>query len=335
MHQSAAGGVHSMPLAAGAGCGYGQQGFSAAPPHLLADCSQQLPGVGWRCAHGAVIPPPPPPEVFAADEAGFSVVIRWPSVGHASAYVVELRETGSAFMERFIRSAESAGPGSLMELTVGGLRPIQGRTYMGQVRCISHCGCESAPSREGYSPPMGCQMMREAAIVATGPGLMHQNLQLPIPSMSHAPPPPPPPPQWMPGARIAGPDVRLPVPPQSEAMHIPQNSPWHVPTAFAHGPYSGPLPDASPISVHFAPSPTADGAEQQTTAEARLAAAAPPEGTSMVKFANFGSVAPREHQFPLGELQVGMSKLEPAWEKVAQKEPPPEITGQEDCLVLD
>lgn len=320
MQQNAAGGMHGMPLATGAG--YGQQGASQVPGHAIPDCSQQVPGAGWRCAHGTVTPPPPPPEVFAADEAGFSVVIRWPSVGHASAYIVELRETGSSCMERFIRSAESAGPGSLMELTVGGLRPIPGRTYMAQVRCISHCGCESAPSSEGYSSPMGCRMMHEAPIAATGPGLMPQNLQLPIPSMCHAPPPPPPPPppQWMPGARIAGPEVQLPLPPQSEAMQIPQNSPWHVPTGFAYSPYSGPLPDASPISVHFAPSPTADGAEQQTAAEARLAAAVPLEGT---------------HEVLLGKLFVGMNKLEPAWEKVAQKEPPPEITGQEDCLVLD
>lgn len=333
MLQSAVGGMHGMPQATGAG--YGQHGPPTAPPHAVAGWSQQVPGAGWRCAHGIVIPPPPRPEVLAADEAGFSVALRWPAVAHASAYVVELRETGSSFAERFMRSAEAAGPGSLMELRVGGLRPIPGRTYMAQVRCISHCGCESAPSGEGYSPPMGCRMMPEAAMATTGPGLMSQNLQLPVLNMCHTSPPPPPPPQWMPGACTPGPDVQLPLPPRSEALHIPHNSPWHVPAGFAYGPYSGPLPDASPISVHFAPSPTADGAKQQTAAEARLAAAAPPKVTPMVLSANCTGGAPQEQKFLLGNLHVGLHKLELVGVEVAQKEPPPEVTGQEDCLILD
>eukprot|EP00930_Biecheleria_cincta_P006995 TRINITY_DN10812_c0_g2_i1.p1 TRINITY_DN10812_c0_g2~~TRINITY_DN10812_c0_g2_i1.p1 ORF type:complete len:778 (+),score=121.10 TRINITY_DN10812_c0_g2_i1:84-2417(+) len=334
MPQSAVGGMPSMPQATGAG--YGQHGPAMRPGHAVAGHSQQVPGAGWRCAHGTVIPPPPPPEVFAADEAGFSIALRWPSVAHASAYVVELRETGSLSVERFMRSAESAGPGTLIDLRVGGLRSIPGRTYTAQVRCVSHCGCESAPSSEGYSPPMGCHMMPEAAMAATGPGLMSQNLQLPVPSMYHAPPPPPPPPQWMPGPGMSRPDAHLPpLPRHGEAVQIPQNSPWHVPAGFAYGPYTGPLPDASPISVHFAPSPTADAAEQQTAAEARLAAAAPTKGSLMGTSANWIAGAPQKHDFGLGKLHVGLHKLEPDGGEVAQKEPPPEVTGQEDCLILD
>ena len=41
------------------------------------------------------MPPPSVPEVLILDEAGFSVSVRWPSVGHAAAYVVEFREVGN------------------------------------------------------------------------------------------------------------------------------------------------------------------------------------------------------------------------------------------------
>ena len=34
-------------------------------------------------------------------EAGFSVAVRWPSVGHAAAYVIEFREAWQAVVNRF------------------------------------------------------------------------------------------------------------------------------------------------------------------------------------------------------------------------------------------
>lgn len=119
--------------------------------------SQATAGSGWRCAHGAVIPPPPVPEVHPADEYGFAISVQWPSVSHAAAYVVELREQGSPSVERFMRSAPMATRGSIVELRVGGLRPSgpPGQRYAAQVRCIADCGCESAPSSPGWSPTLG------------------------------------------------------------------------------------------------------------------------------------------------------------------------------------
>eukprot|EP00435_Cladocopium_sp_Y103_P071256 s1226_g37.t1 len=120
--------------------------------------NQSYPGLStptWRCVHGAVVPPPSVPEVLAGDEAGFSVAVRWPSVGHAAAYVIEFKEAGSTQTERFVRAAAPTTPGTLVELRVGGLRPVPGRSYIAQVRCVAQCGCESAPSSPAYSPTIG------------------------------------------------------------------------------------------------------------------------------------------------------------------------------------
>ena len=87
-------------------------------------------------------------------EAGFSVAVRWPSVGHAAAYVIEFKEVPSAVLmalmagrlpnpvpswtrlwaltdltpccrqagstqtERFVRAAAPTTPGTLVELRV-------------------------------------------------------------------------------------------------------------------------------------------------------------------------------------------------------------------------
>merc|ERR1712137_880769 len=85
--------------------------------------------------------------------SGFAVSVQWPSVAHAVAYAVELREAWSPTAERFLRSAPLATLGSLVELRVGGLRPgpLPGRCYAAQVRCVAACGCESAPSALGWS----------------------------------------------------------------------------------------------------------------------------------------------------------------------------------------
>ncbi|CAE7704393.1 unnamed protein product [Symbiodinium sp. CCMP2592] len=49
------------------------------------------PAPMWHGIHGGVPPPPAAPEIWALDEGGFSIAVRWSSVG-AMAYVVELRE---------------------------------------------------------------------------------------------------------------------------------------------------------------------------------------------------------------------------------------------------
>ena len=117
------------------------------PPHFPAASPS------WRCVHGTVIPQPLTPELILGDEAGFAVLVQWPSIGHASAYIIELRQSGCARTERFVREAPSVSPGALVELRVGGLVP--GCAYEAQVCCVGHCGCESLPSPWGVSAPLG------------------------------------------------------------------------------------------------------------------------------------------------------------------------------------
>lgn len=103
---------------------------------------------GWRCVHGAANPPPSMPELAVVDEAGYALVVQWPSVNHATAYVVELREPGALRAERFVRAVPQQGVGSLIELRVGGLRPAgPGCCYVAQVRSVAPCGCESELSQ--------------------------------------------------------------------------------------------------------------------------------------------------------------------------------------------
>lgn len=112
----------------------------------------QQPSV-WPCMHGVINPPPTIPELQLADDAGFAILVRWPAMNHATAYVVELRESGSQRAERFIRSVPMQALGSLVELCIGGLRPagMPGQCYVAQVRCVAACGCESEPSPPGWS----------------------------------------------------------------------------------------------------------------------------------------------------------------------------------------
>jgi len=143
---------------------------------------QQLPTQtpGWRCVHGMVNPPPPMPELRLADEAGFAMLVQWPSVNHATAYVVELRESGSQRVERFMRSVPSQAMGSLVELRIGGLRPsgVPGQCYIAQVRCVAACGCESEPSPPGWSQPLSPSVPLMAA-------MQQQQLSTPAPQQQN------------------------------------------------------------------------------------------------------------------------------------------------------
>lgn len=195
----------------------------------------------WRCVHGCVNPPPPVPELHQGDEAGFSVVVRWPSVAQAVAYVVELREAGSPIVERIMRAADAAAPGSLVELRVGGLRPLYGQQYAAQVRSVARCGCESCPSEAGFSQPIGmiASQPRGAQMLGTSPPVWHQGQPFP----------------------------------ESNAVPVM----------------------LSDMSVHGAPVVPPPEMEPSATKSQELMAA----------------------------------------EKVTHKEPPPEVTGQEECLILD
>ncbi|CAJ1454963.1 unnamed protein product [Effrenium voratum] len=210
----------------------------------------------WRCVHGAVVPPPSVPELIG-DEAGFSVAVRWPSVGHAAAYVIEFREAGSKHTERFVRQAVPAAPGSLVELRVGGLRPIPGRIYVAQVRCIAHCGCESQPSSPACSPP---------------------------------------------SSGIGAPEA-----PRWEGLPSWTSSEVQMPNGFHGSRYSGPMADGSPLSVHLDSGKGADSPQDRAL-------------KSGLPGLHLASLVPETSGKDFSEIH---------------QELPPEVTGQEDCLILD
>eukprot|EP00933_Yihiella_yeosuensis_P040940 TRINITY_DN35357_c0_g1_i1.p1 TRINITY_DN35357_c0_g1~~TRINITY_DN35357_c0_g1_i1.p1 ORF type:complete len:870 (-),score=215.92 TRINITY_DN35357_c0_g1_i1:253-2766(-) len=318
------------------------------------------PSPNWRCVHGAVVPPPPMPEVLPGDEAGFSVAVRWPSVANTAAYVVELRETGSQAVERFVRSATGTEPGSLVELRVGGLRPMPGRNYMAQVRCVAACGCESAPSQPGYSvithPGMG--MGHAGMQQGAPPPMMHQGaFQQPHGTLPSLPPP-----QWSAGP--PGPDgfAQPPMP-----QHQPQ-----LPHGFAHPApnyLGGVLPDGSPLNVpvpaagsppasQLVGSPTSTlaaamqvstvpaAAENSQTSPAFLVTNAMGTGQQEAHFQSevpiLGVAGAPLFQPPAEPPRASKSnRKEPtllgaSFKMVeACKEIAPEVTGQEECLILD
>ncbi|CAK0894939.1 unnamed protein product [Prorocentrum cordatum] len=89
------------------------------------------------------------PELSSFDEVGHSLLIQWPTVVHATAYQLELKQEDGS-VERYTRvAAEGSGPDmALAELRIGGLRP---GPCCACVRCVAPCGCQSAPSPWGVT----------------------------------------------------------------------------------------------------------------------------------------------------------------------------------------
>jgi hypothetical protein len=111
-----------------------------------------VPGVGWRAPSGNVIPPPEAPELLPFDEVGGgrSILIQWPTIVHATAYIVELYEETSGTLERFHRVVPDNLREVLVELRVGNLQPTG--SYGACVRSVAPCGCESSPSPWSFAP---------------------------------------------------------------------------------------------------------------------------------------------------------------------------------------
>jgi len=99
----------------------------------------------WRCAHGSIVVPPEAPEMAAAcDNACCSLCMQWPTVVHASTYVVEVSDQDTMTTHRFSRALPESAVTMLMDLGIDAVRP---GTYASRVRCVAPCGCESAPSQ--------------------------------------------------------------------------------------------------------------------------------------------------------------------------------------------
>lgn len=148
---------------------YVQSPQPAAIPRPLAAPESKPPinpadGPSWRAPSGNLIPSPAAPELqHIEDGGGRALKIQWPTVVHATAYVVELWEENSQMPERFHRTVPENLREVLVELRVGNLQPAG--SYSACVRAVAPCGCESQPSPWtaapvwypscGYLPPAG------------------------------------------------------------------------------------------------------------------------------------------------------------------------------------
>lgn len=151
---------------------------------------------GWRCVHGTVIPSPAMPELRTADESGYALLVAWPVVPHAVAYVVELREPGAMHPERFMRSVPPQATGNIVELSIGGLKPISGpgRCYYAQVKSVAACGCESEASPVAVYQPMASAHQAPTLSLAAAcpppspmpPPILLQQMPPPIPPLPTA-----------------------------------------------------------------------------------------------------------------------------------------------------
>jgi len=147
----------------------------------------------WRCIHGNVVIPSACPEILQAGDYSCGVCIQWPTVIHASAYVVELLDQVTMVAQRFLHGTPEGVLPSLMNLRVDGL---QASAYAASVRCVAPCGCESAASSwsfvsgmVGMAPAMNMLPPQAPAPHHMMPPASMPNAALVLP---HACPPPPP-----------------------------------------------------------------------------------------------------------------------------------------------
>lgn len=293
-------------------------GYAGAPPLMQDGYAPALPAYlpqpGWRSITGMVVPPPAAPELRPADEHGFAVSVQWPAVLQAAAYVVELREAGSAAIERFVRSAPEAKLGTLVELRVGGLRPgpSPGRVYVAQVRTIGADGSESSPSAPGWSPPLPSCNSTTGATSAAG-----------VTSTSAT----------STGGTLSA-DAPAWLPSYSSPEHSSQTA---APSALtmtpppAAPPPSQPPPAGAGMS-NWAPPPwlgQADpgGATLGSLGDLSLGSPSGVAGSPPPEAAPWGAPGgpPPPPAGPPPTVQPGQRREDPA----------PEATGQEDCLILD
>jgi len=276
---------------------------------------------GWRCSHGNVLPAPPVPEIHLADEYGFALSVQWPSVAHATAYVVDLREAGSQSVERFMRSAGMATRGSIVELRVGGLRPStgpNGQRYSAQVRCVAECGCESAPSMPGWSRNPGLQAQPFGHMLSAGPLSCQDGMLAAVPMQQSAMQQPPLPQQ------VAHTLYGISDPAMVAAMGMP---PW-LPGTQA----SVDVPQVQVAAADCSPAGAAGAAMPTYFATGASTAAAAPVEPSVMEPPSVGFTAPTA---PVVAAARAQPTLPTAMLAFKQMEPPTDLVGYEECLLLD
>jgi len=159
----------------------------------------------WRCMHNNIVIPSAEPQMLVAGDASCSVCIQWPTVIHASAYVVELLDQATMIAQRYMRVPEGPLP-ALMDLRVEGLQPS---AYAACVRCVAPCGCESTSSAWSFLPAGSMPSLQ--GLPPNQPACMPANLLQP-----HCCPPPPSAPPSLPSA-MTMPPTSLPAIPEESS----------------------------------------------------------------------------------------------------------------------
>jgi len=140
----------------------------------------------WRCMHSNIVIPSEAPEVLQIGDHSCGVCIQWPTVIHASGYVVELLDQVTMVAQRFMHGMPEGVLQPLLNLRVDGL---QHSAYAACIRCVAPCGCESAPSQWSFVS----NVAMAPAMYMSAPDMMPANMpstaQVDIPP--HACPPPP------------------------------------------------------------------------------------------------------------------------------------------------
>jgi len=192
------------------------------PQHIFNVPAQGSTCPEWRCTHGNILLAPCQPEILVSVNSGCSVRIQWPTVVHATAYVVELLNQSTMIAQRFMRVMLPDGPlPAVVDLQVDGLQP---GTYAACVRCVAPCGCESSTSPSSFlvvgtatqekstsSPPQAMQ------IVATAPAPLPLSCPPHFTTPPSCPPPPSAPPSLPLSAIVPSASAMLPQIPE-EAM---------------------------------------------------------------------------------------------------------------------
>jgi len=195
---------------------------ACSPQHIFNVPAQGSTCPDWRCTHGNILLAPCQPEILVSVNSGCSVRIQWPTVVHATAYVVELSNQSTMIAQRFMRVMLPDGPlPAVVDLQVDGLQP---GTYAACVRCVAPCGCESSASPSSFLVVGTAAQEKNMAsplqamqIVATAPAPLPLSCPPHFTTPPSCPPPPNAPPSLPLSAIVPSASAMLPQIPE-EAM---------------------------------------------------------------------------------------------------------------------
>jgi len=178
----------------------------------------------WRCMHNSIVVPSAAPEMFATGDICCGVCMQWPTVIHASSYVVEFVDQTSMVAQRFTHISPEGMLPTLMTMHLDGL---QHSSYAACVRCVAPCGCESTASPWSFvsgAIPLAPPVHMLAPNVAQ---LLQPNA--PTAAPHHSCPPPPMAPPTFPSTASLSP-MPMPLPPILEegAMSVIDNCPEDI-----------------------------------------------------------------------------------------------------------